>query len=51
MDLYARFWNASKKLAEAWYVTSQFPGGAKANDFLEKFEIGVKKKIHKANDA
>ena len=51
MDLYARFWNVSKELAETWYFTSQFPGCAKANDFLEKFEIGVSKKIHKANDA
>ena len=50
MDLYVRFWNASKELAETWYLTSQFLGGGKADDILEKFEIGVSKRIHKASD-
>ena len=50
MDLYVRFWNASEELAETRYLTSQFLGGAKADDILEKFETGVSKTIHKAND-
>ena len=50
MDLYVRFWNASKKLSETWYLTSHFLGGGKADDILEKFEIGVSKRIHKASD-
>ena len=37
-------------MAETQYLTSQFLGGAKADDILEKFETGVSKKIHKAND-
>ena len=50
MDLYVRFWNASKELAENRYLTSQFLGVAKADDILEKFGTGVSKKIHKADD-
>ena len=50
MDLYVRFWNASKEFAETRYLSSQFLGGVKADDLLEKFETGVSKKIHKAND-
>ena len=37
-------------MAETRYLTSQFLGGAKADDILEKFETGVSKKIYKAND-
>ena len=43
MDLYMRFRNANKKLAETRYLTFQFLGGAKADDILEKFETGVSK--------
>ena len=50
MDLYVRFWNASKELAQTRYHTSQFLGGAEADDILEKFETGFNKKIHRAND-
>ena len=50
MDLYVRFWNTSKELAEARYLTSHVLGGEKADDILKKFETGVAKKIHKAND-
>ena len=50
MNLYVRFWNASKELAETRYLTSKFLGGAKADDIFEKFETGVSKKIYKAND-
>ena len=49
MDLYVRFWNASKELAETQYLTSQFLGGTRVDGILEKFETGVSKKIHKAN--
>ena len=50
MNLFVKFWNASKELAETPYFTSQFLGGAKADDNLEKFETGVSKKIYKADD-
>ena len=50
MDLYVRFWNASKELAETQYLTSQFLGGAKADDILEKFETQFSKMIHKTID-
>ena len=50
MDLYVRFWNTSKEFTETRYLTSQFFEGAKADDILKKFETGVSKKIHKAND-
>ena len=43
MDLYVRFRNANKKLAETRYFTFQFLGGAKADDILVKFETGVSK--------
>ena len=43
MDLYVRFRNANKKLAETRYLTFQFLGGAKADDILVKFETGVSK--------
>ena len=50
MDLYVRFWDVNKELAETRCHTSQFLGGAKADGTLKKFETGVSKKIHKAND-
>ena len=50
MNLFVNFWNASKELAETPYFTSQFLGGAKADDNLEKFETEVSKKIYKADD-
>ena len=50
MDLYVRFWNASKELAEIRYRSSQFLRGTEADEILEKFETGVSKKIRRAND-
>ena len=50
MDIYVRFWDASKEFAETRYLASQFLGGAKAGGILEKFETGTIKKIHKANE-
>ena len=46
MDILVRYWNEDKGIAETRYLTSQFLGGAKADDILLKFEEGCGSKIN-----
>ena len=45
MDILVRYWNIDKEISETRYLTSEFLGGAKADDILKKFEDGVTKKL------
>ena len=41
MDILVRYWNAGAKIAETRYLTSEFMGGAKAEQILKKFEDAI----------
>ena len=45
MDILIRFWDIEKNVSITRYLTSEFLGGAKADDILKKFETAVGKKI------
>ena len=41
MDIHVRLWNSADEKAETRYLTSEFLGGAKADQILSAFESGV----------
>ena len=43
MDLYVRFWNASKELSETWYKVSSFLGVEKLMTSLKSLKLGSAK--------
>ena len=49
MDVLVRFWNNEKTIAESRYLTSEFLGGAKAEQLLEAFEKAVASKLGPSN--
>ena len=45
MDILVRFWNNDTMMIETRYLTSEFLGGAKADDIMKKIDDAVTKKI------